>query len=272
MECDGINSEEIKELKSKIIKYYSDLNKKIAILRKLEENNIQPEQIKNIAGKNIYIFKLNKRVQKVGLLINSNDTNKINNSSCIIKYQFGDNLENNFELEKEKEIKVKKNNNNLELSFEKIPNNDNIKEIKYTAYLYDEIINIDFIYPELWTKKYNFINKKEIDIEKNNTNLDFNIKNEKDYSIVVLAKIVYKDESEEYLVYKTEFIKASKDDKRENDLIFFIIMGVFAFVIILVFIIVFRIINKRKANNPDIDDEEYNNLQALKETINEDEP
>jgi len=48
-------------------------------------------------------------------------------------------------------------------------------------------------------------------------------------------------------------------------------MGSFAFVIIFVFIIVFRIINKRKANNPDIDDEEYNNLQVLKETINEDE-
>ena len=48
-------------------------------------------------------------------------------------------------------------------------------------------------------------------------------------------------------------------------------MGSFAFVIILVFIIVFRIIYKRKANNPDIDDEEYSNLQVLRDTINEDE-
>jgi uncharacterized membrane protein len=127
------------------------------------------------------------------------------------------------------------------------------------------------MYTELLTEKYNYINKTNIDSKENNINVDFNIKNEKDYSLVVLAKIIYKDGSEEYLVYKTEFIKAPKTNKRENDLIFYIIMGVFAFVIILVFIIVFRIINKRKANNPDIDDDEYNNLQVLKETINEDE-
>ncbi len=48
-------------------------------------------------------------------------------------------------------------------------------------------------------------------------------------------------------------------------------MGSFAFIIILVFIIIFCILNKRKANNPDIDDEEFSNLQVLRETINEDE-
>ena len=124
------------------------------------------------------------------------------------------------------------------------------------------------MYPELLKEKYNYINMTNIDINENKINIDFNIKNKKDYSLVVLAKIIYNDESEEYIVYKTEFIKAPKTN---NDLIFYIFMGAFAFVIILVFIIVFRIINKRKANNPDIDDDEYNNLQVLKETINEDE-
>ena len=194
-------------------------------------------------------------------------TKKIYNQFCIIKYQFNDKFEeNNFEFKNE--IKVKKNNNNLELFFEKIPQKGNIKKIIYTAYLYDQIINIDFMYPELLKEKYNYINMTNIDINENKINIDFNIKNKKDYSLVVLAKIIYNDESEEYIVYKTEFIKAPKTN---NDLIFYIFMGAFAFVIILVFIIVFRIINKRKANNPDIDDDEYNNLQVLKETINEDE-
>ena len=48
-------------------------------------------------------------------------------------------------------------------------------------------------------------------------------------------------------------------------------MGSFAFIIILVFIIVFCIINKRKANNPDIDNVEYSNLKIRKDVINDDE-
>ena len=75
-----------------------------------------------------------------------------------------------------------------------------------------------------------------------------------------------------YNEYKEYFIYQSfSSGARVNDIIFYIIMGTFALVIIVVFIIIFCIINKRKANNPDIDDEEYSNLKILRETINEDE-
>ena len=258
--------------------HYSKKSNNDIKLRKLDdENNLEPEsKIENVAGKNIYIFNLEKGIKKVELSIEPNNKNNINNAYCMIKYLFNEEFKfekNNYEFKKE--IKVKKNNNNVELSFEKIPTNNNIKSVIYTAYLYDKIINTDYFYPELLKDKYTFINSTNIDSDEKIINLEFNLQDKKEYSIVVLAKITYEDKSEEYLVYKTEFIKAedkkTETDKRENDLIFYIIMGSFAFVIIFVFIIVFRIINKRKANNPDIDDEEYNNLQVLKETINEDE-
>ena len=90
----------------------------------------------------------------------------------------------------------------------------------------------------------------------------------KEYSIAVQATVLNEDNNNEVFIYQ-KFI--TNEDKRKNDLIFFIIMGSFAFVIIFVFILIFYIINKRKKNNPDIDDEDYNKIPVLRETINEDE-
>jgi hypothetical protein len=196
------------------------------------------------------------------------------NPYCIIKYQLGSSFkENKYKLKEE--LEVSKSDNHIEVSFEKISqeNNNNIENITYTAYLYDKNINIDYYNPEIIKEKEKYLEKIEIDkTDEENIKVEFiinNIEYDKEYSIVVLATVKYDDGSEEYFIYKTHSLKF--DNERKNDLIFYIIMGSFAFTIILVFIIIFCIINKKKANNPDIDDEEYSNLQIRKEAINEDE-
>ena len=165
-----------------------------------------------------------------------------------------------------------KKKNELDVSFnslESLDNNDikNNLKITYTIYLCKKIENIDNIHPE-FLEESNIIEKQEI--IKNGNEIDqiklsFNITNNQEYTIIVLATVNY-NEYKEYFIYQS-----FSSGARVNDIIFYIIMGTFALVIIVVFIIIFCIINKRKANNPDIDDEEYSNLKILRETINEDE-
>ena len=194
------------------------------------------------------------------------------NPSCLIKYQL-DNYQN-YKYKFQKEIKVSKKGNGIDVSFNSLESNDSndIKEnlkITYTIYLCKKITNIDNIHPN-FIEESNIIDKQNIEKNGNQIdmlNLEFNIKKNQEYTIIVLAT-VKSEEYEEYFIYQA-FNYVEKG--RPNDILFFVIMGSFAFVIIIVFSLIFCIINKRKANNPDIDDEEYSNLHVLRETINEDE-
>ena len=258
-----------------MIRYISFKNNNLRIL---ENDDFSPKPTYDEGGKKVYIFALDPKITKIKLLIQIKNENDLkSNPYCLIKYQIGDNFEEHEYKLNEKLTISKENDTNIQLSFQKLsPKNDeNINTIIYTAYLYDKIINIDYIHPEFLEKNEKYKVKKEInDTNDDQITVKFNNDEKKDCSIVVLVTVKYNDGNEEYFIYKTEYIKNTKDfneNKRKNDLIFYIIMGSFAFVIILVFIIVFCIINKRKANNPDIDDEEYSNLQIRKEVINDDE-
>ena len=99
----------------------------------------------------------------------------------------------------------------------------------------------------------------------------FTKKEGKEYSIAVEATVTDGNKKEVFIYQRLLKNIEAEPDKPNNDLIFYIILGSFAFVIIFVFILIFYIINKRKKNNPDIDDEDYNKIPVLRETINEDE-
>ena len=172
-----------------------------------------------------------------------------------------------------KELNVTKSEDNIKISFQglELEENDIKNELKitYTIYLYNKSLDIDNAFPGYLED--NCINKTTIEKTWDETgiiNIDLNIGNNNEYTIVVLAT-VENGNYKEYFSYQAKSITEEKG--RKNELIFYIIMGSFAFIIILVFIIIFCILNKRKADNPDIDDEEFSNLQVLRETINEDE-
>jgi len=184
----------------------------------------------------------------------------------------------------DKEINVTKKENNIEVSFQVLESEENEikKELKitYTIYLYNKALDIDNAFPGYLEN--NYINKTTIvktGDETGKINIDFSLADNKEYTIVVLVTVENGDYIEHFSYQaksstsdnggKTEENKANTEKK--NELQFYIIMGSFAFIIILVFIIIFCILNKRKADNPDIDDEEFSNLQVLRETINEDE-
>ena len=226
----------------------------------------------NIDNKLVYSFSLDTKIKKVELIIKANNDKILEkNPSCLIKYQLDKYQE--FKYKFKKEITVSKKDNELDVSFnslESLDNNDikNNLKITYTIYLCKKIENIDNMHPE-FLEESNIIEKQEIIKNGNETDkiqLAFNTTNDQEYTIIVLATVNY-DEYKEYFIYQS----FSSGKRRVNDIIFYIIMGTFALVIIVVFIIIFCIINKRKANNPDIDDEEYSNLKILRETINEDE-
>ena len=231
--------------------------------------NLEPESKKeHIGGKNIYILNLKKDTKKIQVKIDKKDNKKLEKPFCIIKYQFNDKFEEEI-TEFNNDLEVSKTNNTLELSFEKIKVGDNIKSVSYTVYICENNINLEYIHPK-YLEQYKCTKKELTNNDEKKMNLNYNLKKDQDYTIVVLATVKYKDGiTEEDFIYKTK--KFINQKIINNDLKFYIIMGVFAFVIILVFIIIFRIISKRKANNPDIDDEEYSNLQVLRDTINEDE-
>ena len=128
---------------------------------------------------------------------------------------------------------------------------------QYTVYICKKIV--DNLHPDFVDKQTECYNTTKIE----NNKFKFTKKKGEEYSIIVR---VWGKGDEENFIY-TKFILY----KPNNDVIFFIMMGSFAFVIIFVFILIFYIINKRKKNNPDIDDEDYNKIPVLRETINEDE-
>ena len=255
---------------------YSSNNKKYNFInnfRKLEINEKLEAEKENIENKLVYTFSLDKKIKKVELNIKANNDKILSqNPSCLIKYQL-DNYQN-YKYKFQKEIKVSKKGNGIDVSFNSLESKDSndIKEnlkITYTIYLCKKITNIDNIHPN-FIEESNIIEKKNIEKTGNEIdllNLEFNIKKNQEYTIIVLAT-VKSEEYEEYFIYQA-FNYVEKG--RPNDILFFVIMGSFAFVIIIVFSLIFCIINKRKANNPDIDDEEYSNLHVLRETINEDE-
>jgi hypothetical protein len=255
---------------------YSSNNKKYNFInnfRKLEINEKLEAEKENIENKLVYTFSLDKKIKKVELNIKANNDKILSqNPSCLIKYQL-DNYQN-YKYKFQKEIKVSKKGNGIDVSFNSLESKDSndIKEnlkITYTIYLCKKITNIDNIHPN-FIEESNIIDKQNIEKTGNQIdmlNLAFNITKNQEYTIIVLAT-VKSEEYEEYFIYQA-FNYVEKG--RPNDILFFVIMGSFAFVIIIVFSLIFCIINKRKANNPDIDDEEYSNLHVLRETINEDE-
>ena len=239
-------------------------------LRNLETVNFDPESKKEqVGGKNIYILNLQKDTKKIEVVIEKKDNKKLDKPFCIIKYEFNEKFEKEItEFNNNLEIS-KTNNSNIELNFKKIPKEDNIEDITYTAYICENNIDLDYIHPKYLEQQKGCIKKDLNNNDEKKINLSYNLKEDQDYTVVVLATVKYKGDVTEDFIYKTQ--KLINKKIINNDLKFYIIMGVFAFVIILVFIIIFRIISKRKANNPDIDDEEYSNLQVLRDTINEDE-
>ena len=263
------NEEEEKEEEEKKKHKHHDkkiLNYQEYYLRNLK--NVDFEDRGFIGGKKTYILDLKKEIENIKIKIEKKDNKKLEKPFCIIKYQFNDEFEkeiNEFNSDLEAS---KTNNSNIELSFEKIKDNKNIKNIYYTAYICDKNINLEYIHPK-YLEENKCTNVEIKDNDEKKINLNYNLKEDQDYTIVVLATVEYKNDIKEDFIYKAQ--KFINKKIINNDLKFYIIMGSFAFVIILVFIIVFRIIYKRKANNPDIDDEEYSNLQVLRDTINEDE-
>ena len=263
------NEEEEKEEEEKKKHKHHDkkiLNYQEYYLRNLK--NVDFEDRGFIGGKKTYILDLKKEIENIKIKIEKKDNKKLEKPFCIIKYQFNDEFEkeiNEFNSDLEAS---KTNNSNIELSFEKIKDNKNIKNIYYTAYICDKNINLEYIHPK-YLEENKCTNVEIKDNDEKKINLNYNLKEDQDYTIVVLATVEYNNKIKEDFIYKAQ--KFINKKIINNDLKFYIIMGSFAFVIILVFIIVFRIIYKRKANNPDIDDEEYSNLQVLRDTINEDE-
>ena len=262
------NEEENEEEEKKKHKHHDKkiLNYQEYYLRNLK--NVDFEDRGFIGGKKTYIFDLKKEIENIQIKIEKKDNKKLEKPFCIIKYQFNDEFEkeiNEFNSDLEAS---KTNNSNIELSFEKIKDNKNIKNIYYTAYICDKNINLEYIHPK-YLEENKCTNVEIKDSDEKKINLNYNLKEDQDYTIVVLATVEYNNKIKEDFIYKAQ--KFINKKIINNDLKFYIIMGSFAFVIILVFIIVFRIIYKRKANNPDIDDEEYSNLQVLRDTINEDE-
>ena len=262
------NEEEKEEEEKKKHKHHDKkiLNYQEYYLRNLK--NVDFEDRGFIGGKKTYIFDLKKEIENIQIKIEKKDNKKLEKPFCIIKYQFNDEFEkeiNEFNSDLEAS---KTNNSNIELSFEKIKDNKNIKNIYYTAYICDKNINLEYIHPK-YLEENKCTNVEIKDSDEKKINLNYKLKDDQDYTIVVLATVEYNNKIKEDFIYKAQ--KFINKKIINNDLKFYIIMGSFAFVIILVFIIVFRIIYKRKANNPDIDDEEYSNLQVLRDTINEDE-
>jgi hypothetical protein len=135
------------------------------------------------------------------------------------------------------------------------------------AYICDTIItDIDNLHPKFLEGKAGC---EKVEVTENK--IIFTKKEGKEYSIAVEATVTDGNKKEVFIYQRLLKNIEAEPDKPNNDLIFYIILGSFAFVIIFVFILIFYIINKRKKNNPDIDDEDYNKIPVLRETINEDE-
>ena len=193
----------------------------------------------------------------------------------MIKYEFEQNDFPEYNFKDEFNIE-KDDQGEIELSFEGFSLKDvqnSELEITYYVYLYNQTDDIENIFANILKNDDNNNNLfKKLDLkfqtEGNKNKIKFNSENS---NYIVLATVKYNG-NEKKIIYKVNNNKEEEEEpKRVNDLIFYIIMGSFAFIIIFVFILIFCIINKRKANNPDIDDEQYNNIQVLRETINEDE-
>lgn len=210
------------------------------------------------------------------LVINAlNDEVLEKNPSCFIKYESDKNAqEYKFDTELKINEKVEEkqgngteggNGNTVEISINPptLKSGDKKLNIEYFAYICDTIIKDVTLFPKFLVGKPGCQEVKVIEDK-----IIFIKEEGKEYSIAVQATVLNEDNNNEVFIYQ-KFI--TNEDKRKNDLIFFIIMGSFAFVIIFVFILIFYIINKRKKNNPDIDDEDYNKIPVLRETINEDE-
>ena len=143
------------------------------------------------------------------------------------------------------------------------------------AYYCDSIINdVENLHPKFLEGKTGC---KKVEVNKEETKIVFPKEEGKEYSIAIEATVQNGDNKEVFIYKKILASETKNKDEEEeeeeikNKPIFYIIMGSFAFVIIFVFIIIFCIINKRKKDNPDIDDEDYNKIPVLRETINEDE-
>ena len=231
-------------------------------------------------GKNIYTLKIDEKIKTVKLLLNLKSEIKDVTPSFVIKYQIieGEEIEEN-SFKFNKELKISSDKDGIKIAFDGIIPEDDSKidknnlEIEYTVYLYDKIENIENIHPSFLREK-EYINitnilTKGTDTNKLSTDFIYDFKEGKEYCIVILAVVKYENNEVEY-VYSKQF-KFNLEEKVNNDKIFYFIMGSFAFIVIFVFIVIFCIINKRKANNPDIDDEEYSNIKIYSEAINEDE-
>jgi hypothetical protein len=222
----------------------------------------------------------NNNYEKIKLVINAlNDEVLKKNPSCIIKYEAENNapeyeFKNDFEINEN----VSDNNGNktegenehtVEISLKPptLKSGDKEISIEYLAYICDSIItDIDNLHPKFLEGKPGC---EKVDVTDNK--IIFTKKEGKEYSIAVEATVTDGNKKEVFIYQRLLKNIEAEPDKPNNDLIFYIILGSFAFVIIFVFILIFYIINKRKKNNPDIDDEDYNKIPVLRETINEDE-
>jgi hypothetical protein len=222
----------------------------------------------------------NNNYEKIKLVINAlNDEVLKKNPSCIIKYEAENNapeyeFKNDFEINEN----VSDNNGNktegenehtVEISLKPptLKSGDKEISIEYLAYICDSIItDIDNLHPMFLKGKEGC---EEFKVTENK--IKFTKMEGKEYSISVQATVKNGNKEEVFIYQKLLRNSETENDKPNNDLIFYIIMGSFAFIIIFVFILIFYIINQRKKNNPDIDDEDFNKIPVLRETINEDE-
>jgi hypothetical protein len=233
------------------------------LIRKLTEKAIEPES-QNKEGKDIYIININNNnYEYLKLVITAkNDGVLEKNPSCIIKYESENNAPE-FDFNNELEIKnvddkqgnkTEGENEHAVEIFIKPPalkSGDKITNIEYIAYICDTIISdVENLHPGFLKGKTGCN-----EVKVNNNKIELKKEEGKEYSIVVQANVQNGDNTEAF-IYKT-FIKNQTDkdkDKSKNDIIFYIMMGSFALVIIVVFIIISCIIRRNKMNNPDIDD------------------
>ena len=255
-------------------------------LRKLYEypnNLIEFEE--DFSSKKTLILKLNKNITMIHLIIKKiKHIPKEITSFCYLKYQISEKNFKNYKFENN--LTATLINRNVLVSFKGIvPIGENIIddfEVEYNAYLYRkqdqyeyENINHKFLpnryIAQSGSKKITNTNERNYDLI-----LSGNEQNGKEQWLEVIAEVKYGDDRECFIYNLTlvdvEYKNGVKPDDNsgnntnqdninddEDDFKFYLIITIFAGVIILIFVIVFVVTLKRNAKH-DIEDEESDNL------------
>ena len=257
-------------------------------LRKLYEypnNLIEIEE--DFSSKKTLILKLNKSMTFIHLIIKKiKHIPKEITSFCYIKYQMNEKNFKNYKFENN--ITATLINRDVSVSFKGIvPIGENIIndfEVEYNAYLYRkqdqyEYENINHIFlpnryiAQSGSKKVTSTNERTYDLI-----LSGNEQNGKEQWLEVIAHIKYGNDRECF-IYNVTLVdveykngvkpddnkpdnntnKDNLNDDSEDDLKFYLIITIFAGVIILIFVIVFVVILRKNVKH-DIEDDENDNL------------